>query len=175
MRYVVNGKTVSAEEFRGDPERARARFEEMVASRRAPACNTDATFLSGHCNGNQFEGMDYLGDGYRQAALEAGVDPKGKVYLGGLARFPGDPEAWVGGRGDVQRVLERRGWGSEGSVNVKPREATEAPKRPGVAEDLVLDKMGEILSEVPPEDLPGVNAMDVREKAVEQLTPHWEG
>jgi len=46
---------------------------------------------------------------------------RGGVYMPPLARFPGDPEATVASRGDVRRVLDRRGWGAEGMVEAKVR------------------------------------------------------
>jgi hypothetical protein len=56
-----------------------------------------------------------------------GVDINGKVYVSGLANYLGDPRAWVSGRDDVRRVLEERGWSSQGAVNVKGREADVDP------------------------------------------------
>src|SRR5271154_7062156 len=83
---------------------------EMFALGQPPMSNTDREFLAGTENGRQFEGQEEVGDYYRQEATKAGVNTTGKVYKNGLARFPGDPEAWVSGRGDVQRVIEERGW-----------------------------------------------------------------
>src|ERR1700676_3108092 len=99
---------------------------EMFALRQPPMSNTDREFLQGHVNGNQFEGQDEIGDQFRKQAEAAGVNVQGKVYMGGLAAFPGDPEAWVGGRGDFQKVVEDRGWSCEGSVNVA------APSKPPI-------------------------------------------
>lgn len=77
------------------------RLADMLASRQAPALMTDAVFMQGH--------------------------PEARKYMPSLARFPGDPEAFVSGRGDIDRVLRERGWGAEGAVNRKPRESV--PKR----------------------------------------------
>lgn len=44
----------------------------------------------------------------------------GGMYVPGLARFPGDPEAKVGSTAEVRRVLERRGWGARGIVEREP-------------------------------------------------------
>jgi hypothetical protein len=170
-RYYVNGREVGEAEFRGDAEAARSRLHTMFLLQSPPSCNTDATFLTGHCNGSQFDGQEYIGDYYRREALAAGVDPKGKVYLGGLARYPGDPEAWVSGRGDVRRVVEGRGWGCQGSVNVKARPLQ--PERPGpaVAEDIVEAKVAERLAGVPAGERVDVEA--VKESVLGQLKPHW--
>jgi len=100
-----------------------SKLADMLASRQPPMSNTDREFLEGHCCGNQFDypGGHEIGDALRQQAQAAGVNTTGKVYLGGLAAFPGDPKAWISDRYDVKRVLIERGWGSQGAVNVAPR------------------------------------------------------
>lgn len=146
MKYIVNGKTVTQEEFREgiDP----SRFDDMVNSGIPPGANTDREFLFGHVNGNQFEGQDFAADHHKKVAKAAGVSTTGKVYLSGLAEYPGDPRAWVSGRGDVQKVAEERGWGVEGAVNVKRQPA---PPRPAieVADDLVELHLAERLAKDP--------------------------
>ena len=108
---------------------------EMLALQAVPHLVTDSAFLAGHANGSQFEKTPYLGDAYRRRALASGQDVKGKVYLSGLAEYPGDPRAWVSGRGDVQKLCEERGWGCRGSVNVK----RDASAEPGPAVDVADD------------------------------------
>jgi hypothetical protein len=95
------------------------KLAEMLALQAPPMSNTDREFLEG--TQNQFVGDEKTGDLFKKIANRRGVSVTGKHYVGGLAKFPGDPEAWVGSRGDVKRVLEDRGWGSEGAVNVEPR------------------------------------------------------
>jgi hypothetical protein len=77
-------------------------------------------------------------------AKAAGVNPRGKVYKGGLADFPGDPRAWVESRGDCIRLAEERGITLEGGINYKPPE-TVAPtdwsdKPYRVADDIIEDR-----------------------------------
>jgi hypothetical protein len=99
------------------------RLAEMLALQSPPMSNTDREFLEGHCNGNQFSGgplAEEQGNRYKKIAEAGGQNVTGKVYMGGLARFPGDPEAWVSDRGDVKRVVEARGWKCQGSVEVTP-------------------------------------------------------
>ncbi len=116
VRRVINGTEVSAEEFAaGGAERLAA----MFAAGAPPMSNTDREFMEGRCNGNQFEKNPQIGDKLAQDAKAAGVSTKGKVYLSGLAAYPGDPRAWVGGRGDVQALCEERNWTASGSVTVK--------------------------------------------------------
>lgn len=102
---------------------------DMLSSATPPGCVTDSTFLAGHCCGNQFEKTPEVGDRLREIAESQGQMTKGKVYLGSLARYPGDPKAWVDGRGDVKRVCEERGWGCEGDVKVAPKEVGRLPHR----------------------------------------------
>lgn len=99
------------------------KLAEMLTLQSPPMSNTDREFLEGHCNGNQFAKgplSEDLGDRMKAVAEAAGQNVKGKVYIGGLARFPGDPEAWIAGRGDVRKVVEERGWKCSGSVDVTP-------------------------------------------------------
>lgn len=102
---------------------------DMLASASPPGCVTDATFLAGHCNGSQFSKTPGLGNRLREIAESQGQSTSGKVYLGSLAKYPGDPEAWVDGRGDVKRVCEKRGWGCDGAVRVAPRDVGRLPNR----------------------------------------------
>lgn len=127
-------------------------FACMVESGQGPQINTDATFFHGWQNsgGRQFEGdtpmarMEYM-----EAAKRDGISTQGKVYQHGLARFPGDPEAWVGTRGEMKAVLEKRGWGCE-RLGVAARAATEAPVRVGeLADDIVARHVERNLADVP--------------------------
>lgn len=98
---------------------------EMLALRRFPGiAGTDAVFNQGRkLDGSQFEeAAAGVGAMYLAKAKAAGVNPAGKYYCGGLARFPGDPRAWIDSRGDVARICAESGWTAEGAVKV------EAPK-----------------------------------------------
>ncbi len=143
---------------------------EMLALGRPPGCNTDREFLRGHANGSQFSGRPELGDAYASVARAGGVDPKGKVYLSGLAAFPGDPRAWVSGRGEVKSLCEERGWNCDGLVKVKsPREVPD-PGPYKVADDLVAARATELMDRTGGEMRPG----DADERAREQLSPDWK-
>lgn len=99
------------------------RLAEMLALQAPPMSNTDREFLEGHCNGSQFAGSPMandMGNKYAAVAKERGVSIKGKVYLSGLARYPGDPKAWVSDRGDVKRIAEEQNLAIQGSVDHKP-------------------------------------------------------
>lgn len=162
-RYYLNGQEVTREEW--------SKNSAGITPGKPPLIKSDTTFLAGHCNGNQFERQQKIGDLYRREALAAGVDPKGKVYLSSLAAFPGDPQAWVSGRGDVQRVCEERGWSCSGDVNVKAREPISAPHEVPIADDLVDKQTAEVLSTIP--DAQHVDVADLREQVKERISPHW--
>jgi hypothetical protein len=143
---------------------------EMFALAEPPASNTDREFLHGHANGNQFEGEDDVANEYRKKAEAAGVSTTGKVYLTQLARTPGDPEAWVDGKGDVQRVCERRGWGARGLVNVKAAEKEPAPET-AVGENIIEREVNEICAARPDGD--EIDKADLREQVRAKRKPHW--
>lgn len=94
-----------------------------------PGVMTDAVFLEGHCNGNQFEKKPEIGDRLAADARKAGVNVKGKIYIGGLAAFPGDPKAWVADRGDVERVCQEMNYSVSGSVSRKADQGRGEPDR----------------------------------------------
>lgn len=145
---------------------------EMLAFQAPPQSKTDREFLRGHCNGNQFEDTPWIGEAYKHLAQEAGVDPTGKVYLGQLARFPGDPEAWITGRGDVQRLCEERGWQCSGAVNVKASPLEASPEVP-IAEDIVSDMVERRLEKMDQGDLQKVDLGELRHEVAEKHSPHW--
>jgi hypothetical protein len=128
---------------------------EVLATRSFPGFTTNDTFLKGKKTGDQFDDCPVVGQYYREVAESAGVSTTGKVYLRGLANFPGDPRAWVSDKDDVLRVCKERGWSCEGVVNYTP---PELPPSPDVklAPDLVEREVRERLEENPdanPEDI----------------------
>jgi hypothetical protein len=160
MKYLLNGREVTRDEFmHGAPG---------ITPGQPPACITDATFLAGHCNGSQFEKTPYIGDYYRCEAEAAGVSTKGKVYLSQLAEYPGDPRAWVDGRGDVQRVCEERGWGCGGSVNVQ---GAAMPPEPEIAlADDIAESLANDLVAASDGD---VNPSEARQKVIDKHAPKF--
>lgn len=110
---------------------ATPRMAEMFAMRQPPRCMTDSVL---------FEGVRGLGDQYNELELKYLLEgakkhgytpPPNAMYMPTLARFRGDPEAFItqaDGRHYIRKLLEKRGTGGEGAVNVKSREPEEAPK-----------------------------------------------
>lgn len=107
-------------------------WAEMLALQDPPGIVTDDTFLRGKMGGEQFSEKPQTGDFYAKELIAGGGSPQGKVYLSGLARYAGDPEAWVGGRHDVAKVCKHRGWGVSGQVNVKFNQDCIDTNEPGV-------------------------------------------
>lgn len=112
-------------------DRENARFADMVRLRRAPGIRTDSTHFAGRHN--QFADKPYLGDFYAKELRAMGGSPVGKQYINQLARYPGDPEAWVSSRSEIKERCERRGWTCQGEVTVKP--PLMAEPKPGVVLD----------------------------------------
>ncbi len=131
----------------------------MLALRQGPALRTDSEFRRGHTNGSQFSACPWVGTHHRRAAERAGLDPTGRIYLSGLARYPGDPAAWVSGRGDIRRLVEDRGWGCSGAVNV-PRREVEPMKDIPVSAEIVGQYAARLRR-----DNPSLSALDAWEKA----------
>lgn len=111
-----------------------------------PNLGTQAVFLRGAKEGaGCFETSDdKVRKAYLDPAKKAGVAINGRTYQGGLARFPGDPEAWVGSMDEAKAVLRRRGWGSE-QLGVKAVEREPEPSIP-IADDIVDRELGRMVA-----------------------------
>lgn len=144
-------------------------FDRMVVAQSPPGANTDREFLHGVCNGNQFERQPEIGNYYKRECEKRGGSVKGRKYLSQLAKFPGDPEAWISSRGDVQKVLEKRGWGSEGSVKVKARESDKEPAKAIPIADKIVDR--ETARELEGQTVTKREYLDRRDKVKRRLSP----
>lgn len=111
------------------------KFAIMLVLRKPPRANTDREYFAGRHNLRQQFAGDRRGFNtvLRQAKKNGFTPPADAVYEPGLARFQGDPEAFVPaseGRGYIRRLMEKRGWGCEGAVNVKPGGSQAKPAKP---------------------------------------------
>ena len=122
---------------------ATERFAEMVALQTPPGTRgSERAFMENRLNNQQFDDMPA-----RQAnwllreARAAGINPTGKVYIGGLAdsRAHRDPEAWVSGVDDVRRVAQKRNLHVEGAV--KHEGHAVPPKRRALSERAIREAM----------------------------------
>lgn len=122
-------------------------FAEMCALQQPFGLSgTDGAFLEGHCRGSQFERNPDIGDAYAAEAKRQGVNIVGKVYKSGLARYPGDPRAWISDLSDVRRICEEDNLGCQGSYNRTPVRGIHDPgpdKPYSVAPDLVAQHVAE--------------------------------
>lgn len=111
---------------------------EVLATRKFPGFSTDDTFMKGWKTGEQFADSPALGNYYRGVAESLGVSTQGKAYISGLAEYPGDPRAWVGGKSDVLSVARERNLNVEGMVN-HTGHATDPSPDIDIAEDILVD------------------------------------
>jgi len=115
------------------------KLAEMLALRSPPRANSDRELFAGVGTLDKQIGDPEHLDALVGAAKRRGYRPNpNDVYQPGLARFPGDPEAFVpatGGRSHIKRVCEKRGWACHGAVEVKAVEGE--PKHVPLAKSIV--------------------------------------
>lgn len=106
-----------------------------------PLLKTNATFLRGAKYGaEQFASDgDHSRNQYLEPAKRAGVSVNGKIYQHGLARYPGDPEAWCSDLDDVKRKIRKRGLHCP-ELGIKGRDV-EPKESAAIAEDILNDKI----------------------------------
>lgn len=150
------------------------RFAEMVACQRPPQCMTDDVF---------FQGMPRLADQMSPRELQTVVGaakrhgftpPADAVYHSGLARFKGDPEAFVTramGRGYIKRLCESRGCGCNGAVEVEARQPERDPweQKVPLAPDLVNRSVADMVRHDP--SLKQKSRKELRDMAVAKYGP----
>jgi hypothetical protein len=113
------------------------KMAEMFALRAAPRSMTDDVFLAGRGTLNQQIKDKVSLTNVVRAARKNGYNPRITDYYDpGVARFPGDPEAFFNhgqGRGKLKQVFEQRGVMSDGATNAVSTQAREPlvdPKKP---------------------------------------------
>lgn len=94
--------------------------------------------------------------------------------MASLARYPGDPEAWVSSRSEVKKICEKRGWNCDGQVKVKHSQDNVDPGAPkSVGEDLVTDYVAEKLVENPERGMTKEKLIETWEETRDEIKPHW--
>jgi hypothetical protein len=147
------------------------RLAEMLAAQQAPGARTDREFFRAHSTLDAQFKVDRHLKHYVRQAKKAGYKPNiNDVYLSQLARFPGDPEAFIsGGRNQIRRVLEKRGWGCEGIVDVKPSQyQPEIPDIP-LGADIIKETACEMVRENP--DLAKKSKRELTEMVIDKHAP----
>lgn len=147
---IVNGRRLTiAEKARWEKEN-QARFAsnlaEMFEAQRGPFLMTDSEFLKG--------------------------EETGYKYISQIADYPGDPKAYVSGRGDIQRICEERGWGCHGAVKCKVNDlGREPPKGVDMDPKLVEEYADRMIEQDP--GLAEKPREEVKERVFEKHAPHW--
>ena len=145
------------------------RFAEMVACQAGPGLMTDSVFFAGLPKLQDQFANDTQREKVLATAQRHGYTPNpNDVYEPGLARFQGDPEAFVpptGGRGYIRRLCERRGWGCNGAVEVQHSEPIRDPMEQSIplAESIVKRRMREAIQKDPSS---GRNKKKLRESII---------
>lgn len=149
------------------------KFSAMVSLQSGPGLNTDDTFFHGQKPlYDQFGSQRHL-DRHLKAAKKRGFTPSPQsTYFSNIARFPGDPEAFVTraqGRSYIRKLLEKRGWSCDGDIKVNGREPESDPLAPEnckpLADDLVRKRAASMIQKDP--DLKRVNRTELRNRIIE--------
>lgn len=135
------------------------KFAEMLALRSPPGVKTDSTYLSNSQSITQVVNNGNYNDRVLmrrtiEAAQRRGFTPgKHDVYEPQLAKFPGDPAAFVppdAPRHHIQKVCEARGLECSGAVNTKHRQPESDPMDvSGLGEDLIQDHLAKVVKANP--------------------------
>ena len=151
-------------------------FAAMLVLQSPPACRTDATFFEGR--GTLDTQLGPAANHYASISEQNGYRPNNTdVYEPGLARYQGDPEAFVpatGGRSHVKRVLEKRGFRVTPGTAVQHGMSIEAipsppPKAKRMGEDMIRDNAQKMIAEDP--SLARLSKRDLKEAVIAKHGP----
>ena len=153
------------------------KFAAMVSLQSGPALSTDDTFFQGQKPlYDQFGSQKHL-DRYIKAARARGFNPSpNSTYFSALARFPGDPEAFVTraqGRSYIRKLCEKRGWACDGAVKVDHREPDSDPLAPEnckpLGEDIIRRREYQMTKQSP--ELKRMDRRELRASIIEKHGP----
>lgn len=124
---------------------------EMLASRAFPGVVTDATFMTGrHNHAGLSDVHPESRQHYLDQAQQAGVHVGGRAYMASLARFPGDPQAWVDSRADVERVARMNNMTVQSpTINVQAPRYYDPGPEVRVAPDIINNVVGHMAAQDP--------------------------
>lgn len=152
-------------------------FAEMIALQSGPGLDTDDIFFSGQGTLlNQFGSNKHV-ERFAKVAKRHGYTPSpNDVYYPGLARFQGDPEAFVSrsmGRSYIKKLCEKRGWACEGAVKVEHRQPEHDPLAPEncqtLGEDVIRDRAMQMYKEDP--SVAKMDRKELRKKIIDKHGP----
>ena len=150
---IIGGKYISCDD-NPPPE---SRMDEVLKSKKMPAIRTDAQFLANHGTlDKQFAGDNRQLKAVTDTAKSLGYNPNpNDTYIPTLARFPGDPLAFVPAgspKSHIKKVCETTDRACEGDVTVnRPRK--EPAKTVRLGEDLVQEEAEQLIMRNPEEAL----------------------
>jgi hypothetical protein len=167
---VTRGAFYFRARMQGSSDRAAA----MYSLQKTAAIDTDDVFFQGAKPlYDQFGSQQALNRTLRESKKRGFTPDKNAIYYPNLARFRGDPEAYVTramGRSYIRKLLEKRGWSAEGGVNVKGREPESDPLdakncKP-LGEDIIRRRMKEELKNNP--ELARKNRSELRQAIIDR-------
>lgn len=94
-------------------------------------------------------------------------EESGKLYISQLARYPGDPRAYVSNASDVRRIAEEDNLTVDGAVNVKRSRDVEPTPDIAIADDIVDEN---VAIEIAMDPGKATKIEQVREETRERLT-----
>lgn len=117
------------------------RLAEVFAFQRSPAIETDTRFIDGHDGDLGLNPETFYGSRVLAEARSHGINTRRAVYKSTLARYPGDPRAWVESKSDCIRRAEALGMSLEGQVNYTPpeRDLPDDSNKPYRVADEIVD------------------------------------
>lgn len=151
---------------------------EMFTLQKGPGLDTDDVFFSGSKPlYDQFGSQKHLDRFLKQAKARGFTPSVNSTYYPNLARFPGDPEAFVTraqGRSYIKKLCEDRGWACEGGVKVEHRQPERDPYETAapLANDIVAESMADELKKNP--EMSKQDRRNLRAKVVEKHAHKWQ-
>lgn len=148
-------------------------FAAMLVLQSPPACQTDNIYFENR--GTLDDQLKHQARIFAKISEQNGYRPNVRdVYEPGLARFQGDPEAFVpatGGKAHVKKVLEKRGYRvrrGDCATHGLAVEAIEEPSKPTtpLADDLVRENTVKMLRKNP--ELARLPKSELREAVIEK-------
>lgn len=172
-RFVSRGAQYMKMRLAGESDK----LATMVSLRKGPVLSTDDTFFQGSKPLYEQFGSQKALDRNLAVSKRMGFTPDpNSVYFPNLARFKGDPEAYVSrsqGRGYIRRLLEKRGWSSEGAVSVAGRgpesDPLDAKNCVPLGEDVIQRYAGKMIEKDP--SLRQLGRKELRERVLDRHGP----
>lgn len=101
-------------------------------------------------------------------SLNTGSAPA--MYFPQLARFRGDPEAYVSSKSEIASLIRSRGWRAEGVVDVDALELTGPPERYTPAPDIVEREVRRVVKRDHGGKVDRKKRAEIREAVTERLS-----